>query len=92
MRPTQEELEDLSLACQRLWELDENRLEPDKHYDINVQEGKSIHNITDGAGGCLFAKVSDVIWKKPTFLIFYHLLDNYTRLFPYADACQNSIP
>ena len=79
MRPTQEELEDLSLACQRLWDLDDNRLEPDKHYDTNVQEGKNIRAITDAAHGNLFAKVSDVIWKKPTFLIFYHLLDNYSR-------------
>jgi hypothetical protein len=27
----------------------------------------------------LFAKVSDQVWQRKTFLIFYHLLDNYTR-------------
>jgi hypothetical protein len=27
----------------------------------------------------LFAKVSDQVWKRKTFLIFYHLLDNYSR-------------
>lgn len=35
--PTQEELSDLSLACQKIWELDQNRLEPNRDYQINLQ-------------------------------------------------------
>ncbi len=35
--PSQEELADLSKACQRVWDLDTNRLEPDRDYQINLQ-------------------------------------------------------
>ena len=37
VHPTEEELGDLNAACQRLWELDENRLQPGIDYAINVQ-------------------------------------------------------
>ena len=37
--PTQEELNDLSLACNRLWSLDDNRLEPGREYVIDLQVG-----------------------------------------------------
>ena len=36
-QPTEEELASVELACQKLWELDENRLEPETHYRINLQ-------------------------------------------------------
>jgi hypothetical protein len=42
IQPTPEELSSLSLACSRLWELDANRLIPDKDYELNVQDGKFI--------------------------------------------------
>ncbi len=35
-KPTSEELHDVSLAAQKLWDLDENRLANVKDYDINV--------------------------------------------------------
>ena len=35
--PTAEELQDLSLACAKLWDLDENRLQPCRDYEINLQ-------------------------------------------------------
>ena len=35
--PSQEELNDLSLACKRVWDLDDNRLQPGKDYDIDLQ-------------------------------------------------------
>jgi hypothetical protein len=34
---SREELSDLSLACQKVWDLDGNRLEPGQHYDIDLQ-------------------------------------------------------
>ncbi len=40
--PTVEELTDVSLACARLWELDEHRLTPGVHYVINLQGAGSI--------------------------------------------------
>ena len=39
--PTKKELESLSDACDRLWSLDSNRLEPNKDYIIDIQKGKS---------------------------------------------------
>ena len=37
LEPTSEELHDLSLACSKVWELDNNRLEPGRDIDINLQ-------------------------------------------------------
>jgi len=34
---THHELGSLSAACQRLWQLDANRLQPGQHYDLNPQ-------------------------------------------------------
>ena len=39
--PTQEELASLSSACNKLWDLDFNRLVPGRDYVLNPQEGKS---------------------------------------------------
>lgn len=39
--PTQEELMSLSNACNKLWDLDVNRLVPGRDYVLNPQEGKS---------------------------------------------------
>jgi hypothetical protein len=38
--PTKQELESLSLACSKLWDLDIHRLVPDRDYKINIQRGK----------------------------------------------------
>ena len=37
MRPSEAELGDLSLACERLWHLDSNRAEPGRDYHLNLQ-------------------------------------------------------
>lgn len=37
MQPSEEELGDLSLACERLWHLDSNRAEPSRDYLLNLQ-------------------------------------------------------
>lgn len=39
--PAKEELDSLSVACNKLWDLDVNRLVPGKDYVINPQHGKS---------------------------------------------------
>lgn len=77
--PSPEELEDLSSACTRLWELDENRLVAGQDYQLNLQEGKRIFDKGDVAEEKLFTGVSSEVWQKRTYLIFYHLLDNYVR-------------
>uniref|UniRef100_A0A2P2JL91 PolyU-specific endoribonuclease-B n=1 Tax=Rhizophora mucronata TaxID=61149 RepID=A0A2P2JL91_RHIMU len=75
--PSEEELADLSKACNRLWELDLNRLIPGKHYEIDVGEGKKVHDKEDAAQGSLFSWLSEDVLRKPTFSRFCSLLDNY---------------
>lgn len=122
--PTAPELADFSLACQRLWSLDHNRLEPGRDYTIALQVGTGTCNRNDhrtrlpstehtvrhipgheaalrrltgtavvglqktrrqverdGPGGMtkLFSYVSPDALKRPTYLTFYNLLDNYER-------------
>ncbi|KXZ46905.1 hypothetical protein GPECTOR_39g399 [Gonium pectorale] len=79
MDPTSEELDSLVLAAQKLWELDENRLTPGEDYAINIQQGKSMWQRGDAASERLFKGVKRETWTKPTFIIFYNLLDNYQR-------------
>eukprot|EP00798_Chlamydomonas_sp_ICE-L_P002200 gene2200-33757_t len=78
--PTDEELENLTLACQKLWDLDENRLINGEDYSINVQSGKKSYQTHDGASEALFSSVSKDVWRKPTYKAFYFLLDNYDYL------------
>ena len=40
--PTAAELGNLSLACQRLWSLDHNRLEPGRDYKLDLQVGAAM--------------------------------------------------
>ena len=40
LTPSSEELADVAMACNRLWELDRNRLVPGTHYRLDLQEGK----------------------------------------------------
>eukprot|EP01025_Chloroclados_australasicus_P057117 TRINITY_DN7108_c0_g1_i2.p2 TRINITY_DN7108_c0_g1~~TRINITY_DN7108_c0_g1_i2.p2 ORF type:complete len:296 (-),score=39.20 TRINITY_DN7108_c0_g1_i2:65-952(-) len=79
VKPTGDELEDLALASSRLWDLDENRLTPGVDYQLNLQTGKRIFEKEDMAEEKLFSGVDPAIWEKRTYLIFYHLLDNYER-------------
>ncbi|KAG9452487.1 hypothetical protein H6P81_005391 [Aristolochia fimbriata] len=77
VEPSEEELEDLSKACDKLWELDSNRLVPGKDYEIDCGEGKKSYQKEDMAYGCLFSWLSEDIFRRPTFSRFCSLLDNY---------------
>ncbi|KAM0910110.1 hypothetical protein ACQ4PT_014372 [Festuca glaucescens] len=77
LEPTREELNSLSEACSRLWELDMNRLVPGKDYRIDCGEGKKVYQKDDMAYGNLFSWLGDDVFTKPTYSRFYVLLDNY---------------
>ena len=77
MEPSEDELADLSKACEKLWDLDFNRLVPGKDYEIDCGEGKKVYQKVDMAEGSLFTWVSDDVFRKPTFGRFLSLLDNY---------------
>lgn len=78
IEPTASELGDLSLAANRLWELDFNRLLPQEDYVINVQRGKKIYHEGDVAEDPLFTFVDEKVFQRPTYHAFRALLDNYT--------------
>ncbi|GAV77401.1 XendoU domain-containing protein [Cephalotus follicularis] len=77
LEPSEEELSDLSQACNKLWELDLNRLVPGKDYQIDCGEGKKVYQKEDMAEGSLFYWLSEGIFRRPTFSRFCSLLDNY---------------
>ncbi|GMH42742.1 hypothetical protein BSKO_10661 [Bryopsis sp. KO-2023] len=79
VQPTADELANIKLCAQKLWDLDENRLVPEQHYGIDVQGGKKMYHSQDAASQKLFKGVSKSTWAKTTYKIFYHLLDNYER-------------
>lgn len=81
LEPSEAELADLSEGCNRLWELDSNRLVPGKDYEIDCGDGKKAYQKDDMAQGSLFSWLSDDVFRKPTFSRFCSLLDNYN---PYA--------
>ncbi|KAF6138428.1 hypothetical protein GIB67_028000 [Kingdonia uniflora] len=71
------ELADLSHACNKLWELDLNRLVPGKDYQIDCGDGKKVYQKEDMAQGNLFYWLSEDVFKQPTYARFCSLLDNY---------------
>ncbi|KAI3958276.1 hypothetical protein MKW92_021099 [Papaver armeniacum] len=77
IEPSREELADLSQACNKLWELDSNRLVPGKDYEIVCGEGKKVYQNDDMAQGSLFDWLSEDVFRKPTYSRFCSLLDNY---------------
>ncbi|WOG90153.1 hypothetical protein DCAR_0209396 [Daucus carota subsp. sativus] len=77
IEPSEEELNDLSKACNKLWELDSNRLVPGKDYQIDCGEGKKVYQKDDMAEGSLFCALNRDIFRRPTFARFCSLLDNY---------------
>ncbi|KAK7251831.1 hypothetical protein RIF29_35385 [Crotalaria pallida] len=77
VEPSENELNDLSHACEKLWDLDLNRLVPGKDYEIDCGEGKKAYQKDDMAQGSLFTWVNDDVFRKPTFARFLSLLDNY---------------
>jgi len=42
---SREELADLSLACSKLWDLDDNRLEPGRDYNLDLQVGVRLQRL-----------------------------------------------
>ncbi|KAI9216518.1 Endoribonuclease XendoU [Blastocladiella britannica] len=61
-----------------LWRVDRNRLSHPKHYTLDIQQGKSMHQQGDVAHKPLFASVDKPAFMAiPTFAAFYALLDNY---------------
>lgn len=77
VEPTATELENLSDAANRLWDLDMNRLVPQQDYVINVQQGKKIYNEGDVASEPFFTFVDAKVFERPTYRAFRMLLDNY---------------
>lgn len=77
VNPTVEELDNLSYACSKLWELDSNRLVPDHDYRIDLQNGKAVFQDGDAASNPLFSSVDAHVFEKPTYKAFVALLDNY---------------
>ncbi|MFS7924081.1 putative endoU ribonuclease, endoribonuclease EndoU, poly(U)-specific endoribonuclease [Helianthus anomalus] len=77
LEPTQTELNDLGKACNKLWELDYNRITPGKDYEIDCGEGKKSYQKQDMAEGSLFTWLSEDVLTKPTISRFCSLLDNY---------------
>jgi poly(U)-specific endoribonuclease len=67
----------LSDAVQHLWNLDANRLTPDKDFVLNVQRGKKPYWKEDSAPDPLFTSVDKSVWRRPTYAAFIALLDNY---------------
>jgi poly(U)-specific endoribonuclease len=77
IEPSAEELNDISLATNRLWELDLNRLVPQQDYVMNIQRGKKIYNEEDTATEPFFTFVDEKVFQRPTYNAFRQLLDNY---------------
>ena len=76
VNPSQEELEDISMACNKLWELDfDDRLKPGIDYEINLQ--RTTGGRRDAAPDDLFSYVDDKKLQTPVFRTFLPLLDNY---------------
>ncbi|GJM86308.1 hypothetical protein PR202_ga02157 [Eleusine coracana subsp. coracana] len=77
VEPTREELNNLSKACSRLWELDLNRLIPGMDYTIECGEGKKVYHRGDKASENLICWLEDDVLRRPTYSRFCALLDNY---------------
>ncbi|XP_031484231.1 uncharacterized protein LOC116253525 isoform X2 [Nymphaea colorata] len=77
LEPTEEELNNLSVACDKLWQLDLNRLVPGKDYEIDCGEGKKAYEKEDVARGALFSYLSEDVLHRPSYSRFCALLDNY---------------
>jgi poly(U)-specific endoribonuclease len=69
---------DISAAVQHLWNLDDNRLDPEADYTMNVQSGKKPFWKEDGANDPLFSAVDRACFQRPTYAAFIALLDNYS--------------
>lgn len=75
--PTAAEVYSLPLACSKLWDLDVNRLVPDRDYVLDLQSGKNMYDSGDFASKPLFSFIDEKVLERPTFKAFSKLLDNY---------------
>jgi len=68
-------------ACDKLWALDDNRLEIGRDLVLNLG-GKKFRpsDTTDAASEPLFTRIDPAVWRRPTFAAFGALLDNYEAL------------
>lgn len=88
--PTVTEMEDLSEAADKLWDLDINRVHPNHDYAINVQGGKKVYDKSDTARDPFFSFVDAKVLEKPTFRAFIDLLDNYVATTGTAEVVTSS--
>ncbi|XP_065061961.1 uridylate-specific endoribonuclease B-like [Rhopilema esculentum] len=66
--------------CEKLWDLDKNRLEPDKDYKLDLQgRAKYSYDGPDRAKDPLFEFVDENVFKRDTYKAFIALLDNYEK-------------
>ncbi|KAJ3387560.1 hypothetical protein HDU92_001918 [Lobulomyces angularis] len=83
MAPTKAELENVSLALEKLWLMDDNKLVPEKDFELNLQKYTYVSAQEDKAFEPLFKKTFDetkIFKSKKNFQHFINLLDNYTYL------------
>ena len=78
VKPTAAELENLSLAADRLWKLDANRLVHGRDYELDLQTFRRWDD-KDIASRPLFKRVDSSVFERPTFKTFTALLDNYSN-------------
>eukprot|EP00918_Siedleckia_nematoides_P066191 GHVU01143930.1.p1 GENE.GHVU01143930.1~~GHVU01143930.1.p1 ORF type:complete len:393 (-),score=91.15 GHVU01143930.1:362-1540(-) len=71
-----EELKDVRVACQKLWDLDTNRLDDDD-IKLNLQSQTRPGDPTDRAKESLFSYISKKAISKKTIKTFSALFDNY---------------
>uniref|UniRef100_A0A7S1XJG0 EndoU domain-containing protein n=1 Tax=Erythrolobus australicus TaxID=1077150 RepID=A0A7S1XJG0_9RHOD len=77
VEPDDDALASLPLALAELWKLDINRLEPNIDYVLDLQSGKKFHERSDSAERPLFKYIARSVFQRPTYQLFYALLDNY---------------
>jgi poly(U)-specific endoribonuclease len=88
--PTASELQNISEAADKLWDLDVNRVHPNSDYAINVQGGKKVYDKRDTAREPFFSFVDAKVMEKPTFRSFVSLLDNYVATTGTAEVVTSS--
>ncbi|KAJ1546457.1 hypothetical protein HK405_007089, partial [Cladochytrium tenue] len=79
--PTPAELANLSVALERLWDLDANRLVPTQDFELNLQDRTFVSGTDDKAPEPLFKFVDlDRVRDLPTFRSFLVLLGAYNPI------------